>query len=146
MATITPTVEEPIVKQDDGTISVLVYEGRTHRICFVDEDITYPPTGYNVDYGLTDKYGNELLAEAHTSDGSITAIDASTLDVTDAHPEAWTGTAWMVEIPDEQMTLVLPSTGLIAKSGKLDAVLKEPGGGETPLAVGNFIVYRAVTP
>lgn len=125
-----PTPKHPVVVNDDGSVSVLVYQGRTFRLHATHEGLA-DPTGYKARFGITDKYGNALIASASTEDGSITFSPA----VAPA-----TGTLVAVTIPDEDMALV----GY--KSGKLDLVLEEPTGQEVPMLVGNWIIWKEVTP
>jgi hypothetical protein len=137
MAVPTPAV--PIIRNDDGSISVLVYLGRTLFLNFIHAGLAYPPTGYKARFGMTDKYGNALLASATSLDGSITFSDASLLPP-DAVLGAFTGTVIAVIVPDE-------ATGAIVKAaGKLDCVLEDPAGHEIPVGVGDWVAWKQVTP
>lgn len=136
----TPTPAVPIVRNDDGSLSILVYQGRTLRLHFIHEGLTYPPTGYKARFGLTDKYGNALLADADSDAGSIVFVDAST----ETNPDTnlpYAGTVIAVTIPDEDMEIT-------KASGYFDCVLEEPGAGtpEVPLGVGDWRLYKRVTP
>jgi len=125
-----PTPKQPIVLNDDGSISVLIYQGRTFRLNATHEGLL-DPTGYKARFGITDKYGNALIAEATTDDGSIVFSPAVLPAI---------GTVVAITIPDEDMTLV----GY--KAGKLDLVLEEPGGAEIPMLVGDWTIWKEVTP
>jgi len=126
----TPTPKEPIILNEDGSVSVLVYQGRTFRLNATHEGLV-DFTGYKARFGITDKYGNAVIASADTEDGSIVFSEAVLPAV---------GTVVAVTIPDEDMTLV----GY--KAGKLDLVLEEPGGAEIPMLVGDWVVWKEVTP
>jgi hypothetical protein len=45
-----------------------------------------------------------------------------------------------VTVPDEDMNLVVKA------SGKFDCVLEEPGGAEIPLGVGDWLLWKQVSP
>lgn len=125
-----PTPRDPVVVNDNGSVSMLVYQGRTFRLNATHEGLE-DSTGYKARFGLTDKYGNALLASASSENGSITFAPA-------VAPQ--TGTVVSVVIPDEEMSLV----GY--KAGKLDLVLEEPSGQEIPMLVGDWVIWREVTP
>lgn len=124
-----PTPKQPIVLNADGSVSVLVYANRTFRLQATHAGLT-SSVGYKARFGMTDKYGNALLASADSEDGTITFAPA-------VAPK--TGTVISVTIPDEEMAIT-------AKAGKLDMVLEEPGGAEIPIMVGDWTLYRDVTP
>ena len=125
----TPTPSEPIIKNDDGSVSMLVYLGRTFRLLATHEGLT-DYAGYKARFGLTDKYGNAVLAEASTEDGSI-VLSLAVAPVV--------GTVLSVTITDELMDIA-------AKGGKFDFVLEEPGGAEIPIMVGDWVAWKLVTP
>lgn len=124
-----PTPKQPIVLNDDGSISALIYRARTFRLKATHEGLL-DSTGYKARFGITDKYGNPVLASASTDDGRITFAPAVLPEV---------GTVISVEIPDEDMDLDV-------KAGKLDLVLEEPGGDEIPVFVGDWIIWKDVSP
>ena len=126
-----PTPNNPVVVNEDGSVSALIYRARTFRLNVTHEGLT-DSTGYKARFGITDRYGNPLIAEASTDTGSITFSPA-------VLPE--TGTVISIEIPDEEMDFEET-----IKKGKLDLVLEEPGGDEIPVIVGDWIVWRDVTP
>jgi hypothetical protein len=134
-----PTPATPVVRNPDGSISVLVYRSRTFRMVMVYEDLAYPPTGYKCRLGLTDKYGNALLASADSEDGAVTFSDATVLTNPATNLPYASGTAITAIIPDEDM-------GIEAKSGKIDVVLEDPAGHEDPIAVGDWLLWRDVSP
>lgn len=127
-----PTPKRPIVLNDDGSISALVYRARTFRIRATHAGLTNP-TGYKARFGMTDKYGNPPFVTASSdpgADGTITFSAAVAPAV---------GTVIAVEIPDEAMDFAF-------KAGKLDLVLEEPSGAEIPVLVGDWVVWKDVTP
>jgi hypothetical protein len=124
-----PTPKQPIVLNDDGSVSALVYRARTFRLNATHEGLL-DPTGYKARFALTDKYGNPVLASAST--------DAGTITMTVATPPA-IGTVIAIEIPDEEMDID-------AKAGKMDLVLEEPGGDEIPVFVGDWVIWKDVSP
>lgn len=130
----TPTPKTPIVLNADGSVSMLVYQGRTLRLNATYEGLT-SSTGYKARFGLTDKYGNALLASADSEDGTITFSDVHST----TPPNPVIATLIAVKIPDESMTID-------AKSGKVDLVLEDPDGNEDPIMVGDWILWREVTP
>jgi hypothetical protein len=128
MARLVPTPKNPIVLNDDGSISVLVFKGRTLQISALHTGLLNP-TGYKARFAMTDKYGNTPVATADSDLGSIT-FTAATLPAV--------GTWVKVVIPDEDMTL----TGL--KGGQLDCLLEQPDGQEVPFYVGDWIIWKNV--
>ena len=136
----TPTPADPIVRNDNGSLSILVYQGRTLRMWFIHEGLAYPPTGFKARFGLTDKYGNALLASADSDDGSIVFTDA-TLEINPETNLPYAGTVIAVTVPDEDMALT-------KAAGFFDCVLEEPGAGtpEVPLGVGDWILWKQVSP
>lgn len=124
-----PTPNEPIVLNDDGSISVLVFRGRTLRIN-VRHTALDDATGYKARFAMTTKYDETLLITADSDDGDITFVPATLPD---------TGTWVQIEVSDELMALA--ST---IKGGKLDCLLEEPGGAEVPFFVGDWIVWKNV--
>ena len=130
----TPTPKTPIVLNEDGSVSMLVYQGRTLRLNATYEGLT-DSTDYKARFGLTDKYGNELLVGADSEDGTITFADVHSA----VAPNPVIATLISVLIPDEDMDIT-------AKSGKVDLVLEDPDGQEDPIMVGDWILWREVTP
>jgi hypothetical protein len=128
-----PTPDNPVVRNADGSVSVLVFRARTFRFVMVYEDLAYPPTGYKARLALTDKYGNVPLASADSEDGDVTFSDAMDL------PDPVAGTVITAIIPDEDMVID-------AKSGKIDAVLEDPDGHEDPIVVGDWLLWKDVSP
>jgi hypothetical protein len=128
-----PTPAEPIILNADGSISMLIYQGRTFRLNMTHEGLTYPPTGYKCRFAITTKYGETILASADSEDGDIVFSDATTL----TPPEV--GTVISVTISDETMDAI------VAKGGKLDCVLEDPSGHEDAITVGDWILWRKVT-
>ena len=124
-----PTPKQPIVLNADGSISVLIYRARTFRLNATHEGLL-DYTGYQARFAITDKYGNPTLATASTTAGSITFSPA----VSPA-----TGTVISISIEDESMDID-------AKSGKMDLVLQEPSGSEIPVFVGDWIIWKDVSP
>jgi hypothetical protein len=135
----TPTPANPIILNEDGTISALVYQGRTFRLEATHEGLT-SYTGYKARFGITDKYGNALLASAN-SEGGVgvgTITFAPAVDPDTGLPAI--GTTLSVTISDEITETI------VAKLGKLDLVLEEPGGAEVPMIVGDWVLFKRVTP
>jgi hypothetical protein len=130
-----PTPAVPIVVNDDGTVSMLVYQGRTLRLNATHEGLT-DPTGYKARFALTDKYGNAVIASADSEDGDI--VITPVLDPTP--PNDPIATLFEITISDETMETV------VAKGGKMDMVLEEPGGAEIPFFVGDWVLYKQVSP
>lgn len=126
-----PTPSQPIVLNDDGSISALIYRARTFRLNATHEGLT-DYTGYRARFALTDRYGNPNLATANSEDGSI---------VFSAAVSPATGTVIAVTITDEDMDLDEAYT-----RGKMDLVLEEPGGAEIPVFVGDWIIWKDVSP
>lgn len=124
-----PTPKQPIVLNPDGSISALIYRARTFRLNVTHEGLT-DYNGYKARFGITDKYGNPVLAGASTDDGSIVFAPAES---------PATGTVIFITITDENMDIG-------AKAGKLDLVLEEPGGAEIPVLVGDWVIWKDVTP
>ena len=122
-----PTPAQPIVLNEDGSISLLLYQGRTFRLNATHEGLA-DPTGFKARIGFTDKYGNATIVSGSTEDGRVTFVPA----VLPA-----TGTVIKVEIPDE-------ATVVNARSGKFDLILEEPSGAEIPVCVGDWVLYRGV--
>jgi hypothetical protein len=123
-----PTPKQPIVLNDDGSISVLVFRGRTLRMNIRHAGLTNS-TGYKARFAMTAKYDETPVVTASSDDGSIT-FEAALAPLT--------GTWVKIVVPDEDMTLV----GL--RSGKLDILLEEPSGQEVPFVVGDWIVWKNV--
>ena len=123
-----PTPNNPIVLNDDGSITALVFRGRTLRIN-VRHTALEDFTGYKARFAMTTKYDEALLITADSDDGSITFVDATPL----------AGTWVKIEVSDEDMALA--ST---IKGGKLDCLLEEPSGKEVPFFVGDWIVWKNV--
>lgn len=128
--TTKPTPAAPWVLNADGSVDVLVYQGRTWRAAITHRGLTNP-AGYRARCGFTASYGGELIAGGDSDDGTIT-IAAVT-------PPA-VGTLITVAIPDED------TQGFTMTKGKWDLVLEAPGGAEDPVCVGAFYVWREVTP
>jgi len=133
MAT-TPTPNNPLVVNSDGSVTLLVFQGRTLEFNAVHKGLM-DATGYKARFGLTDKYGNALLASADSTSGSVTFSVAN-----DALSGAQIGTRVTAVIPDEV------TEAITARSGKLDLVIEEPGGAEHPLVVGDWVLWKRVTP
>jgi hypothetical protein len=127
-----PTPKRPVVLNEDGSISALVYRARTFRLRATHAGLS-STTGYKARFAMTDKYGNPPFATASTeagADGTITFTPA-------ASPA--TGTVIAIEIPDEAMDTAF-------KAGKMDLVLEEPGGAEIPVFVGDWVIWKDVSP
>lgn len=124
----TPTPNTPIVVNTDGSVSMLVFLGRTLRFSVTHAGLLNP-AGYKARFGLSEAYGLAPLVTADSTAGTITFTQLP----------ASAGTRIDVEIPDEQMDLA-------ATKGKLDLVLEEPGGAELPVFVGTWISQKPVTP
>jgi hypothetical protein len=137
----TPTPANPIILNEDGTISALVYQGRTFRLEATHEGLT-SYSGYKARFGITDKYGNALLASASSEPGGGVGVGTITfapaVDPDTGLPAI--GTTLTVVIPDETTETI------VAKIGKLDLVLEEPGGSEIPMVVGDWVLFKRVTP
>lgn len=127
-----PTPDEPIIRNADGSISMLVYQGRTLRLKLTHAGLTYPPTGYKCRAGWTDKYGNAVLFSADSDDGDIVFTDATLL----TPPKV--GTVITITIPDETMDPI------VAKGGKMDVVLEDPSGHEDAITVGDWVLWKKV--
>ncbi len=128
----TPTVDTPVVVNDDGSVSMLVFLGRTLVFIAVHKGLM-DSTGYKARFGLTNKYGGELIASASTEDGSIVFEEA----YNDA--SELIGTRIIATIEDEDMDLAF-------YAGKFDMVLEQPNGSEFPVVVGDWMGWRPVTP
>jgi len=136
----TPTPADPIILNADGSISVLVYQGRTFRLEATNEGLT-DYLGYKARFGITDKYGNALLASANSEPSGVgvgTITFAPAVDPDTGLPAV--GTTLFITIPDEVTETIT------AKLGKLDLVLEEPSGAEVPMLVGDWVLYKKVTP
>lgn len=131
----TPTPNNPLVVNADGSVTMLVFQGRTLELIAVHKGLM-DATGYKARLGLTDKYGNALIAQADSTAGSITFSDAFDPDA----PLVQIGTRVTAVITDEVTELIT------AKAGKFDLVLEEPGGKEIPLVVGDWLLWKRVTP
>lgn len=122
-----PTPKNPVVLNADGTVSLLVYQERTLSFRTVHRELD-DPTGYKARFALTDVYGNPPLVMADSEAGTVSLalyeLGGTVIDVT---------------IPDEDMVLS-------SKAGKFDLVLEDPDGHEKPLIVGNWVLWKAVTP
>lgn len=126
---VKPTPAQPWIVNDDGSVDVLVYEGRTFRAAITHAGLT-DPSGYQCRIGFAATPGGELLASGSTEDGAIT-LEALPADA---------GTLITVTVSDEEMESVE-----VAK-GRWDLVLEAPGGAEDPVCVGAFYTWRRVTP
>lgn len=124
-----PTPKNPIVLNDDGSITALVFRGRTLRINVRHTTLT-DSTGYKARFAMTTKYDEALLITADSTAGSITFEPAIA---------PLTGTWVKITVPDEDMALA--ST---IKGGKLDCLLEEPSGAEVPFFVGDWVVWKNV--
>ena len=133
-----PTPKTPIIVNADGTVSMLVYQGRTLRFAVTDSAMT-DSSGYKARFGLTAAYGETLLASADSEDGTITFVPVMGPGADPGDPDVQVATNIIVEIPDEDMTIT-------AKKGKMDMLLEEPGGDEIPVFVGDWLLYYEVTP
>jgi hypothetical protein len=123
-----PTPKQPIVLNDDGSISVLVFRGRTLALN-VRHKTLLSSTGYKARFAMTAKYDTAACVTASSEDGSIT-FEAAVAPLT--------GTWVKIVVPDEDMTL----EGI--KGGKLDCLLEQPDGQEVPFFVGDWIVWKNV--
>lgn len=113
----TPTPKVPYVVNDDGTISVLVYQGRTFQMTITHTGLV-DPSGYKARAWFKVLYGDALpLMEANSEDGSITLT---------ALPGG-AGTTIVITIPDET------TATLVDKKGVYDVLLEAPGGAEFPV-------------
>lgn len=137
MARLVPTPKTPVVKQDDGSVTMLVYGSRTFRLHAVHKGLM-DSTGYKARFGFSDKPGNPLLASADSEDGSIVFSPAMDPD----HPLVQIGTLIAVTITDEDMAAVTAKKA----GGYEDLVLEDPSGAEDAIVVGDWILYAPVTP
>ena len=123
-----PTVAQPWVVNSDGTVSVLVMQGRNFRA-----RITHPslavPGGYKARIAFRATYDSPILAQGTTDDGSITL-----------HPTGTGGTFVVVNLQDEV------TESIDVTKGRWDLVLQNPAGEEDALLVGDFVVQPPVTP
>lgn len=127
-----PTIAAPWVVQDDGSVDLLVWEGRTFRANITHAGLS-DPTGYTARMWFKTSYDDAdtaTLAEASTVDGTISLTTA----VAPA-----TGTVIAVTIPDEDT-----EWGAV-KSGVYDLLLQSPGGQEDTVLSGKFTVRQRVT-
>lgn len=124
-----PTPKSPIVLNDDGSVSILIFRDRTLRIN-VRHTTLLDPTGYKARFAMTTKYDTAPIITADSDSGTITFEPAVSPLV---------GTWVKIAIPDETMVLA-PNI----KGGKLDCLLEEPGGAEVPFFVGDWTVFKNV--
>lgn len=124
-----PTPAQPVVAKANGTTDILIYQGRTFRLNVTHTGLA-DPTGYKARFALKAAYADAdtaVVASADSDDGDIT-LSAVT-----------GGTLIEVLIADELMELEV-------SSGKHDLVLQSPGGEETTILLGAFVVQPRVTP
>lgn len=128
MAKVKPTRSTPYVVQDDGTCTLLVDAGRT--LLFT---ITHPtladPTGYTARVGFKAEY-----EAADTDDKVLVSAEADSI-LADGDG----GSVVTFVVPDESMEALQDYAG-----GKVDVVLESPGGQETTLLTGTFVVQKRV--
>ena len=126
--TTRPSIAEPWVVNDDGSVDVLVWQGRTWLV-----DVTHPglvdPTGYSARVGFAASPGDTPLVTGSTQDGSITLT---------ALPDG-AGTVIAITVPDEKTDLVT------VRRGWWDLMLESPGGLEYPVLAGRFTTRAKVT-
>ena len=123
----TPTIATPWIVQDDGSVDVLVWQGRVWLA-----NITHPgltdPTGYSARVGFTAELGATPLATA----SSPAAITLTQLP-------AGAGALIAIAVPDEVTDLIT------ARKGWWDLLLQSPAGVEYPVLAGRFVTRLKVT-
>lgn len=120
MTTTSPTPATPLVVNDDGTLSMLLFQGRTNRLAITHRGLL-DPTGYAARACWRASYAGDALLEASTEDGSI--VMEAVVDEDDAPA----GTMLTITLTDESCDEVAASRGV------WDVLVESPGGEETPV-------------
>ena len=125
---MSPTIAQPWVVNDDGSVDVLVWQGRSFLA-----NVTHPglvdPTGYKARVGFAATPGGTLLASGSTQDGAITLT---------ALPGG-AGTVISIAVPDEATDQVTVRKGL------WDLLIESPAGIEYPVLAGKFTTRLKVS-
>ena len=124
-----PTINAPWVVNPDGSVDVLVWQGRVWQARVTHLGLT-DPAGWKARVAFGSAYGGTLLASGSTEDGRVTLS---------ALPDA-AGTLIAVDLPDEATEQVT------ARKGVWDLVLESPGGAETAVLAGAFVTRLRVSP
>lgn len=128
------TLANPVQVNSDGTVDILVKQGRTFSFAITVLNIV-DPTGYKARFALKTSYAqsdDEALVIASSEPGETGTIDLTEL------PDSG-GTLAVITIPDEDMEIT-------ATKGKWDVVFESVGGEETTVAAGSWILFKRVTP
>lgn len=125
------TPKTPYVVNEDGSVDILVYQGRTLRFNVTHAGLL-DPTGYQARFAMKTTYAQadgDAIVEASTTAGTIvlTQLPASA------------GTLIAITVPDEDMEIT-------DTKGKYDVVLENPSGQEDPVVVGSWTLWKRVTP
>lgn len=123
----TPTPRTPLVENADGSLSVLVFKGRTFRLNATHAGLV-DPAGYQARFSFSATYGGPILASATTADSTIVLEQLSG------------GAGTIVRVTIEECL-----DGLDVTKGKFDLVIESPSGEETPIVVGNFVTWGKVS-
>ena len=117
----TPTPANPWIVNPDGTVDVLVWQGRVWLAAITHPGLT-DPTGYSARVAFAAKPGATPLAAGSTLDGGITLT---------ALPDD-AGTRIDIALPDERTDAVT------VRRGVWDLLLEGPDGTEYPVLAGTF--------
>ena len=113
------TPKEPVVLNDDGTVDILIYQGRTQRVSLTHAGLA-DCTGYKCRAEFAANFRTdpflELSTEAATENGSLITLNDLTV-----------GTRIDIFISDEDADEIVKGNGV------WDVVLESPGGEESPV-------------
>ena len=125
------TLKNPVVVNDDGTVDILVAQGRTFKFSVTNLSLLNP-LGYKARFALKSSYtqaDDDVVASADSEDGSI---------VISQIPDNG-GSLFAITITDEEMEVAVTK-------GKWDMVIESAGGEETTIAAGSWTLWKRVTP
>jgi len=128
-----PTPAQPVIVNDNGTVTVLMYQGRTNTLSITHHGLT-DPAGYSARAAWRDSYGGTIVAACDSDDGTATLEQL--LDPDDAP----IGTLITLTVSDEAMASVTASRGV------WDVLVESPGGIETVVVPSSpWYLWKAVT-
>ena len=128
---VKPTPAQPWVVNADGSVDVLLWQGRNFRAAVTHSGLANP-AGYKARCGFKAAYtdpDDDILVAASTDDYiALTQLPANA------------GTRIDIDIPDEVTEAVT------AAKGRWDLVLEAPSGDEDTVLAGDFVTWFRVTP
>lgn len=126
-----PTPSQPYVVNDDGTVSVLIYRGRTNRIAITHRGLA-DPTGYAARCAFKRKYAD---AEPVLAASTTPAVGEGQITLTAVAD----GTLITIVFTDEM------TEDIVGSSGVWDVLLESPGGEEDPVVPSSpWMIWKEV--